>query len=207
LDEIVTFPRFGLHGAQEVYSVQPDLCTVSKGIANGFPLAALVGTRASMQVLNDGAIFASYTFAGETTALAACQATLEVLETTDALDRLHTAGHQYGDGLQTLLRRHGLPGEVWGHPARLTVKWHASPDIASAEELRTFWIAEHALRQILVGYGVVFPMTCWTDAEVVRLLDTAAEVCRLMSKAIETHTVREHLRCPVIYNSSAVRPA
>ena len=79
LDEVVSFPRPGLKGSQGVYGEIPDITCISKGITNGIPLAAVVGKREYMERLNHGDIFASWTFAGETTALAACKATLELI--------------------------------------------------------------------------------------------------------------------------------
>jgi glutamate-1-semialdehyde 2,1-aminomutase len=42
-DEIVTGFRFAYGGAQELYGVTPDICTLGKIIGGGFPLAAIAG--------------------------------------------------------------------------------------------------------------------------------------------------------------------
>lgn len=205
LDEIVTFPRYGLHGVQHVLDVIPDLCCVSKGIANGFPLAALVGKRAFMERLNAGDIFASWTFAGETTALAACQATLAVLQTTDALAHLRRQGQYYGDGLHMLFVASGLPVTLWGEPSRLAVRWHDVSPTIPKEILRTWWLAEHMRREVLMGIGVIFPMACWQDADVARLLTVAKEVITCMRAALDTGTLVTACPCPVITDVLAVR--
>jgi glutamate-1-semialdehyde 2,1-aminomutase len=207
LDEIVTFPRYGLHGAQAVYGVIPDLCCVSKALANGLPLAALVGQARYMERLNTGDIFASSTFSGETTALAAAHATLEVLETTEALANLWRHGQRLGDGLRDLFTRHRLPAALWGTPARLQVRWTDVPDLPHPDELRTFWLAEHAKRGILHGIGVQFPQCCWTDMETDLLLRVAEEVCREMQAALQSSVLpfRERLECPVIRDVLGVR--
>ena len=44
-DEICTGFRVSLGGAQKLYKVIPDLATFGKGMANGFPLSALVGKK------------------------------------------------------------------------------------------------------------------------------------------------------------------
>ena len=43
LDEVVTGFRFAMGGAQELYGVTPDLCTLGKIVGGGFPLAAIAG--------------------------------------------------------------------------------------------------------------------------------------------------------------------
>ena len=68
-DEVKTGFRCALGGAQEVLGVTPDLATVSKDIANGYPIAAVVGKQKYMKYMpntpNSG------TFAGEALSIAA----------------------------------------------------------------------------------------------------------------------------------------
>lgn len=206
LDEIVSFPRYALGGAQALYGVTPDLCTVSKAIANGLPLAALCGQRQYMERLNVGDIFASYTFSGETTALAAAKAVITTLRDTDALIQLQRYGQRYGDGLQVLFRRYELPVTLLGNYARLAVRWQDVPGVATSQELRTLWLAEQARRGVLAGIGVVFPQCCWGEREVKALLRVADEVCQLIAKALAEHNVQAALPCPVIQDVLAVRP-
>ena len=42
-DEVVTGFRFAYGGAQTLYGVTPDVCTLGKIIGGGFPLAAIAG--------------------------------------------------------------------------------------------------------------------------------------------------------------------
>ena len=71
-DEMITGFRLANGGAQELYSVMPDLTCLGKGMANGFPLAAVVGHPDIMAKMED--IFFSGTFGGETLSLAAANA-------------------------------------------------------------------------------------------------------------------------------------
>ena len=50
-DEVVTY-RVNYSGAQENYSVEPDLTALGKIIGGGFPIGALAGRADIMQVLN-----------------------------------------------------------------------------------------------------------------------------------------------------------
>ena len=49
-DEICTGLRFAKGGAQEFFGVTPDLCAVGKGLANGFPLSAVMGRKEIMEL-------------------------------------------------------------------------------------------------------------------------------------------------------------
>ena len=62
-DETVTGYRYSIGGAQLEFNVTPDLTTLGKGIANGYPLSAIVGKKEIMKEIEN--IFFSGTFGGE----------------------------------------------------------------------------------------------------------------------------------------------
>ena len=74
-DEICTGFRVSLGGAQKLYSVTPDLATFGKGMANGFPISALVGKAKYMKHVEK--IFYSGTFGGEILSIKACIETIK----------------------------------------------------------------------------------------------------------------------------------
>jgi len=76
-DEVLSGFRYRMGSATDVI---PDLACFGKSIGNGFSISALVGKRDLMQLLEPGGVFFSGTFFGETTGLAACEATLKVME-------------------------------------------------------------------------------------------------------------------------------
>lgn len=84
-DETVSGFRVGLAGAQGLYSVEPDLSTFGKAIANGYALSALAGRRDVMElggVRHDTArtFLMSSTYGSERVGLAAGLATIALLE-------------------------------------------------------------------------------------------------------------------------------
>jgi glutamate-1-semialdehyde 2,1-aminomutase len=83
LDEVVTGFHFASGGAQQYYGVTPDISTFGKAIANGFPLAAVVGKREFMKVTEPKTGTVSYlgTYNGNQMSLAASRATLKILRT------------------------------------------------------------------------------------------------------------------------------
>ena len=68
-DEIITGVRASLRGLQEYYGVEAHLTTLGKAIANGLPVAALVGRESVMEVLAGGAV-ASGTYQAHPIAMA-----------------------------------------------------------------------------------------------------------------------------------------
>lgn len=94
-DEVKTAFRVRTGGVQALTGITPDLTTIGKALANGYPLAAVVGRAAVM----DGATHSwiSSTAAAETTGLAAAQAVLAWHERVDVCARMAAAGERLRD--------------------------------------------------------------------------------------------------------------
>lgn len=80
-DEVITWLRLGLGGAQARVGVTPDLTTVGKVLGGGFPLAAFGGRTGVMAMLApDGPCFTGGTHAGMPFAVAIGLRVLDTLE-------------------------------------------------------------------------------------------------------------------------------
>ena len=84
-DEVVTGFRLAYGGAQELYGVTPDLCTLGKVIGGGFPLAAIAGNADMMkhfdksQVGDEAFLMQIGTLSGNPVAAVAGLKTMEIL--------------------------------------------------------------------------------------------------------------------------------
>ncbi|HYB24017.1 MAG TPA: aminotransferase class III-fold pyridoxal phosphate-dependent enzyme, partial [Solirubrobacteraceae bacterium] len=116
LDEIVTGFRYALGGAQELFSFTPDLACLGKGMANGYPLAAVVGRAEPMQAFEQ--VFFSMTYAGETVALAAALATLETLRREPVIEHIWARGEQLRAGIRQLAAGTSFDVHLGGNPPR-----------------------------------------------------------------------------------------
>jgi glutamate-1-semialdehyde 2,1-aminomutase len=132
-DEVVTGFRLAYGGAQEVYGVVPDLCTLGKIIGGGFPLAAIAGKAEIMahfdptKVGGDRHTFQIGTLSGNPVAAAAGLKTLEVLRRPGAYDRLRENGQAVIDALQTTLTANSIGHVVVGVPAMFDVVFGLGP--------------------------------------------------------------------------------
>ncbi len=80
-DEVITGFRLGRGGAQEKYSVTPDLTTFGKVIGGGLPIGSVGGRRQIMETLSPlGPVFHAGTLAGNPLATAAGLAALKELD-------------------------------------------------------------------------------------------------------------------------------
>jgi glutamate-1-semialdehyde 2,1-aminomutase len=100
-DEIKTAFRIRTGGVQEFLGVLPDLTTLGKAMANGFPLAAVVGRAEIMQAATKTWI--SSTAAAESTGLAAAQAVFRWHDRVDVPERLALNGALMQDVIGTAL--------------------------------------------------------------------------------------------------------
>ena len=90
-DEIQTgFGRTGKFFASEYSGIEPDLMTVAKGVAGGFPLAAVVGKAEIMDAPLPGGLGGTY--AGSPIACAAALAVLDVIREEGLVNRANEIG-------------------------------------------------------------------------------------------------------------------
>ncbi len=119
-DEVVTGFRLAYGGAQEYYGVTPDLCTLGKACAGGFPLTAVAGRQELMAGFEgDSAASGGFmpqigTLSGNPVAAAAGLATLEVLRREGTYERLFATGQRIKDALERLFKEAEIPVQVVG---------------------------------------------------------------------------------------------
>jgi glutamate-1-semialdehyde aminotransferase len=114
-DEVKTGFRLAPGGWQEKGGVVPDLASFGKAMANGFPLAAVVGRAAPMDEAFGRGTWISSTLASEATALAAADAVLDRHAREDVCAKLAEVGRQMREGVRAAIATSGATGvEVEG---------------------------------------------------------------------------------------------
>ena len=113
LDETITGFRWHERGAQYVYDIAPDLCTFSKGLANGFPLSALVGRRDVMCLggfaeHSDRVFLLSQTFGAQPWVLAAMLVVVDTCVQEQVSAQLHQIGAALRGGIEEVVAHAGL---------------------------------------------------------------------------------------------------
>jgi glutamate-1-semialdehyde 2,1-aminomutase len=192
-DETITGFRYANGGAQQFFGVTPDLATFGKGLANGYPVAAIAGRRDVMKLMEE--IFFSFTFGGETLSLAAARATLHKLKAEPVVDIIRERGQAVIDGLQSLIDEAGL-GDVFGVGGHPSWSFLIIRDArgASSFEIKTFWMQEILARGIL-SVGTHNISYAHSVEDIARLLAVYREVLPAIGDALNQGRLREALRC------------
>ena len=89
-DEIISGFRIDIGGAQSFFGIVPDLSCFGKGMANGYPLSAIVGKKEIMKLMEE--IFFSTTFGGDTISLAAALSTIKKMEGLHTIEKTRIYG-------------------------------------------------------------------------------------------------------------------
>jgi len=161
LDEIITGFRWHERGAQYLYSIEPDLCTFGKGIANGLPLSALAGRRDVMRLGGhvddaDRVFLLSLTAGGQPWALAAMLAVIDTFEQEGIAGQLHSIGADLRTGVQDAVAAAGLGDyfQLRGRDCNL-VYVARDADGQPSQEFRTLVLQEFLEHGILAPSFVV----------------------------------------------------
>jgi glutamate-1-semialdehyde 2,1-aminomutase len=181
-DETITGFRFQEGGAQELFGVTPDLTTLGKGIANGFPLSAVVGKADIMNEMKE--IFFSGTFGGELLSLAAANKVLSLHQDKKIVPKLIEIGDLLSSSVEEVIVSTGNGEVVFlsGHPTWKFLNW--SPhDNASVAEIKTYFMQEMFSRGILV-LGTHNVSTSFKSKHIHRIKEAYREVLEGLGEAL-----------------------
>jgi glutamate-1-semialdehyde 2,1-aminomutase len=189
-DEVITGFRVGLSGAQGLLGVTPDLAVFAKALAGGFPIAAVAGKRAIMDLTGNGSVLHGGSFNGHTASIAAGLATLVELSRPGVYEQMDARGEALMDGLREVGRRAGVPFLVQGLGTVFNTAFTDQPSVdgyrsharCDLDKQKRF---VHALQDAGVrptSRGTWFMSTAHTDADI-------EETVRGAERALQTLAV------------------
>lgn len=189
-DEIITWLRLGLGGAQARTGITPDLTTVGKILGGGAPLAAFGGRADVMAVLApDGPCFTGGTHAGNPFGVALGLRTLDWLEAhPECYAQMDRRAKRLAAGLERVLGGLSLDYAVIQLESIVDFKFRSGAatrdyDDARRADAALFAAYYHALRRrgVLLAPSqneVMFLSTEHSDADVDETIDAAAAALR-----------------------------
>jgi 4-aminobutyrate aminotransferase/(S)-3-amino-2-methylpropionate transaminase len=164
LDEIQTgFGRTGRMFATEYAGVEADIITMAKGIAGGFPIAAVVGKKEVMNAPEPGGL--GGTFAASPLGCAAGLAVLDVMEREALCERAVELGNRLQAGLHRLQADYpALIGDVRGVGAMVAMELVSDGDVNRPNPELTKALTTRAAES-----GLIL-LSCGVRGNVIRIL-------------------------------------
>lgn len=165
-DEIQTgFARTGKMFGIEHSGVEPDLVTVAKALAGGFPLSGVIGRAELMDAAEPGGLGGTY--AGSPIACAAALAVLDVIADEKLVERANVIGSRLRSTLESFARSsHMVPIAAIRGPGAMVafdVVRHRGSNQPDAEAARR-------VVQAAIASGLIL-LTCGVHGNTIRLLN------------------------------------
>jgi 4-aminobutyrate aminotransferase / (S)-3-amino-2-methylpropionate transaminase / 5-aminovalerate transaminase len=162
-DEIQTGAgRTGTWFAIEQSGIAPDLITMAKSMAGGFPISAVVGRAEVMDAPAPGGLGGTY--AGSPLGCAAALAVLKIFEKENLLERSRVMGQHITNRLQALAAQKPAITQVRGLGAMVAFELHKNGDVHQPDADLTKRLCAEATK-----LGLIL-LSCGTYGNVVRIL-------------------------------------
>jgi glutamate-1-semialdehyde 2,1-aminomutase len=115
VDDVRAGFRMHTGGSLQVFGVTPDMAVYSKAMANGYPLAAMLGNDSLRKAARN--VFVTGTFFTQAVPIAASLATLDEIVRRDAIAHMDRVGRRLCDGLAARAAAAGLGVTLSGPPS------------------------------------------------------------------------------------------
>lgn len=177
-DEIQSgFARTGKLFAMEHYGVQPDLITMAKSLAGGFPLSAVSGRADLMDAPAPGGLGGTY--AGNPVAIAAAHAVLDTIEADALCARSVHLGERLREFLQEIVVANPAVAEVRGLGSMMAIEFCDPVTRAPSGDIA------RRVQQMALERGLIL-LTCGSSGNVVRFLFPLTIPLAQFDAALET---------------------
>ncbi len=191
IDEMISGFKSAFPGSTTKYKVEPDMCTWGKGIANGFSFCALTGKKEVMELggirkTGESKVFlASTTHGGETHAIAAGLATIEVFKNNNVIEHNHHLGKLLIGGLKKVISDKGLDNNIGiGGTHWFSYAVFKDEKGNASNAFKTLVLQEMIQRGILYQ-GAFVPCFSHTEEDVKYFITAFSESCEVFKMALQ----------------------
>jgi glutamate-1-semialdehyde 2,1-aminomutase len=191
-DEVLTGFRVALECAQGLLGIRPDLTTLAKAVAGGFPAAAVGGRREIMELIATGEVMYGGTYNSNPIVTSAVTSTLDELVKPGLFENMVELGEKLANGLVEIAHRAGFPA-CWSGVGPMFQLWFCDQEqmpydyrsaipVLKSSPFPKFW-QELMQRGVLVqpNQDNLFLLgTAHTQKDIDRTLETAEAALKAM---------------------------
>lgn len=182
-DEVITGFRHGLGGYQKIAGITPDLTSMGKAIANGYPLAAMAGRAELMDHCRPGNdVFFAGTFNAHPVGIAAGLKTVEILERPETYKHLFDLGERARIGMDQVARANKVELSSTGFGSVFVPYFMSGPINNYTDLLRNDTKKELAFRRAMIEEGL-YMLPVAMKRNHVSLAHTAEDIDRTIEAA------------------------
>ena len=187
VDEVSSGWRLNVGGAHLLFSIEPDIAVFAKGISNGYPMAAIIGKKETMDIAQD--TFISSTYWTDRIGPVAALATIRKLRDNNVPQHLNYIGKKVQNGWEILASKHGISIDVSGiYPIGHFEFKHDNPLV-----LKTLFT------QLMLDKGFLASTAFYASyaheiEHVTKYLDAVDETFAFIAKSISEGDPEKHLK-------------
>jgi glutamate-1-semialdehyde 2,1-aminomutase len=159
-DEVITWLRFGIRGAQGRIGIRPDLCALGKVMGGGVPIAAFGGNEAVMETLApDGTTFTGGTHGGNPFGVAMAHRVLDLLEAhPEYYAQMDATAKRLAGGIRAIFKRNGVAYEVVQAESIVDFKFRAGAANRNFDDARRADVDAYATYyRAMLQRGILLP--------------------------------------------------
>ena len=170
---------------QQEVGVTPDMTVVAKAMSNGYPMGAVVGSRAVMEPA--ARMFISSSYWSDNVGLAAALTTIRELKRRDSERRFREIGEAMRQALNQAIEASGLEGTCSGLHTSPTISLEL-PDETLRPKIATLFVQEMARRGIYCHMGFKATLA-HTEEDIRRTAGAARETLEVIRSGLESGDV------------------
>ncbi|HEY4511325.1 MAG TPA: aminotransferase class III-fold pyridoxal phosphate-dependent enzyme [Candidatus Paceibacterota bacterium] len=195
-DEVSAAFRRNAGGVHLLYGVNPDIAVLAKAMSNGYPMAAIIGTKKVMEAAQG--TFISSTYWTERVGPVAALATIHKFIKKKVHLHLAKIGKEIEAGWIALASKHGIAITTEGPYAMVGLSFNDS----NKQELKTLFVQEMLKRGFLTELSI-YVTYAHTSSDVKKYLKAVDGVFNIIARAIKEGTVGSLLEGPVAHSGFA----
>lgn len=191
-DEVSAAFRRNVGGVHLLYNVTPDIAVFAKAMSNGYPMAAIIGTKKVMDAAQS--TFISSTYWTERIGPVAALATINKFRKKNVPRHLARIGKQIDEGWKHLAKKYALDISTEGPYAMVGFSFNYK----NKQELKTLFVQEMLKRGFLTELSV-YVTYAHTTNDVRKYLHAVDQAFAIIKKALDENAVEKRLRGPVAH--------